>query len=154
MPHVGITKHSPFHKSVYTEIVINAPKEKVWKAITNFDQMSQWSRSLQRIDGEIKENSKVTLHYFFQGKVKYFRVKLIGVEPGTQFGWSEPLIPFAKDKHVYRIESLSENTSLFIQTDRIKGISTPFIGKLITGHMLHHFTVYNESLKKFVENMK
>tara|TARA_R110001592_G_scaffold363279_1_gene683030 strand:+ start:5259 stop:5786 length:528 start_codon:yes stop_codon:yes gene_type:complete len=147
----SITKHSLFYRSVYTEIIINAKKEKVWQTLTDFNEMPKWSRTMQRIEGELLENSEVILHYFFQGRVKYFNVKLIEVEKGTQFGWSEKHFPMAKDKHIFRVEALNENTSRFIQTDQIKGISALFIGYAITRYMLKSFAGFNESLKEIAE---
>lgn len=53
-----ITKHATFKRSVYTEIVINAPIEKVWRELTNFKEMPTWSKSLQKIEGDFKKMDK------------------------------------------------------------------------------------------------
>lgn len=42
---------------VYTEIIIDATPEEVWSVLTDFDQMSSWSSSLQTITG-IFENGQ------------------------------------------------------------------------------------------------
>lgn len=146
-----VTKHSVFHWSVYTEVIINAPKEKVWKALTNFNDMPKWSKALQSIEGDLKNGSETRVHYIFKGDLKKQKHKIVGFEEGTQFGWSDPLIPFAKDNHSYRVEALPDGKTKFIQKDEIKGFSTLFIGRMMADIMAQSYPEFNQALKKYVE---
>jgi uncharacterized protein YndB with AHSA1/START domain len=78
-----ITKHSTFKKSVYTEIVINAPIEKVWRELTNFKEMPTWSKSLQNIEGDFRKNGQTKVHFMDnKGKVGIYKHELIHFEAG------------------------------------------------------------------------
>lgn len=147
-----IIKHSVFHWSVYTEVIIDASKETVWKALTNFKDMAHWSKGLQNIEGELKNDSTVIVYYIFKGDLKKIKHKIIGFEKGVQFGWSDPLIPFAKDNHFYRLESLPDGKTKFIQRDEIKGFSALFIGKMMANIMTQTYPEFNHALKRYVEN--
>jgi len=146
-------KKTLFHWSVYTEIEINATKEMVWKFLTDFDTMPNWSTSLQKIEGDFHEGGTTNVFYLFRGKVIKFKATMIDFENGTQFGWSEPTIPLAKDRHFYRLESLPNGKTKFIQSDEIKGFSALFIGKMIAETMVHNFTIFNNDLKEQIEKL-
>lgn len=144
------TRHSVFHWSIYTEIIIDAPREKVWAALTNFKDMPGWSKALQKIEGELK-NGETTVYYIFKGKEMKIKHKIIGFEKGTQFGWSDRLIPFSKDNHIYRLEGLPNGKTKFIQSDEVKGFSTIIIGKMMADIMIKTYPEFNQALKHFVE---
>jgi uncharacterized membrane protein len=39
-----VTTHSNFHWNVYTEIIIDAPKDKLRSILMDFEHMPQWSK--------------------------------------------------------------------------------------------------------------
>jgi len=147
-----VIKHSNFHWSIYTETIIDASKEKVWSVLTDFDQMPNWSKTLQKIEGDLTTGSKTKVHYIFQGKMREIEHTMVGYEDGTQFGWSDTLIPLTKDYHLYRVEALPDGRSKFIQTDRVKGLTAFLVSKMLIEEMLGTYPVFNESLKVMVTN--
>ncbi len=149
-----ISRLSTWHFMVHTQIEINQPVEKVWQTLINSENMSKWSNALRKIEGEIEEGNRVTLHYLVGGKVKKFKVTLINVIKDREFGWSESLIPLAKDNHRYKLEPLPGRRCRLIQSDGIKGFSALFIGKAISSLMLRQFETFNEALKREVEGLK
>lgn len=92
-----ITKHSVFHWNIYTELTIDAPKEKVWAVLTDFSSMPKWRKTLQNIEGNLQSGSKTIVDYIFKGKLRKIKHTMVDFQNGTQFGWSDTLIPFAKD---------------------------------------------------------
>ena len=52
---------SPFRAVNHAEILIDAPAEKVWEVLTDFDSMKEWSSSYQNITGEKKDRNTVNL---------------------------------------------------------------------------------------------
>lgn len=147
-----ITKHSNFHWSIYTEIIINAPQDRVWSVLTDFDQMPDWSKTLQKVDGELTNGTQTAVDYIFKGKLRHIKHSMVAFEEGAQFGWSDTLIPFSKDYHIYRVESLPDGRSRFIQKDEVKGITAFLISKMLMKEMIDTYPVFNESLKLVAEN--
>ena len=146
-----VTKHSIFHWSVYTETIINAPKDKVWSALTDFDHMPEWSQSLQNIRGALTTGSKTHVDYIFKGKLREIKHTMVAFEQGTQFGWSDTLIPLAKDYHLYRVEALPDGRSRFIQKDEVKGPTAALVAKMLMDIMIKTYPAFNEALKEVVE---
>ncbi|MEL6557017.1 MAG: SRPBCC domain-containing protein [Bacteroidota bacterium] len=146
-----ITKHSNFHWSIHTEIIINAPKDQVWSVLTDFDQMPSWSKTLQKINGQLSNGSKSMVDYIFKGKLRNIKHSMVGFEEGAQFGWSDTLVPFSKDFHIYRVESLADGRTRFIQKDEVKGITAFLVSKMLMKEMMDTYPVFNESLKTVAE---
>ena len=146
-----VTKHSNFHWSIYTEIVINVPKEKVWSTLIDFEQMPQWSKTLQKINGDLTNGSRTNVDYIFKGKLREIKHTMVEFVEGTQFGWSDTLIWLTKDHHIYRIESLNDGKSKFIQKDKVKGVTALLVAKMLMDEMIKTYPAFNEALKKTVE---
>lgn len=45
-------------KSLETEIIINAPADKVWNILVDFDSYPEWNPFILSFDGEISEGKK------------------------------------------------------------------------------------------------
>ena len=115
-------------REVFTQIEINAPREKVWEVLTDFEKMPEWSSSFQGIKGEFKEGGKATSYFksSFGRKDMEFHHTIIEFEEGVSFGWSDPLTMGMKDHHVYKLEDMPNGNTLFIQTDGVEGGHTRF----------------------------
>jgi hypothetical protein len=147
-----ITKHSVFKRSVYTEIVIDAPIDRVWKELTNFEDMPTWSKSLQKIEGDIRKNGHTDVHFMDdKGKVGIYKHQLIHFEEGKLFGWSDPFILGMLDNHKYQLEKISDHQTKLIQSDELNGFATLFMGSFIMNFFLKSYTAFNEELKIRVE---
>jgi hypothetical protein len=147
-----ITKHSLTKWSVYTEVIIDAPIEKVWKELTNFKEMALWSTSLQNLSGDFKKNGIVEVDFMDdKGKVAKYKHKLVHFEEGKLFGWSDPFIMGITDNHTYQLEKISSTQTKFIQSDEANGFATLFLGKMITNFFLTAYTDFNKNLKQRVE---
>ncbi len=151
MPENQVVKHSIFHWSVYTEIIIDAPKDRVWAVLTDFESMPAWSKSLQKIRGDLSSGSQTQVDYIFKGKLRVIPHHMVDFEAGTQFGWSDKLIPLAKDRHLYRVETLSDNKTKFIQKDEVKGPLAFLVSKMLMDIMISTYPEFNAALKRVVE---
>lgn len=147
-----ITKNATFKRSVYTEIIINAPIKKMWKELTNFKEMPTWSKSIQKIEGDFSKNGKTQVHFMDnKGKVGIYKHQLIHFEEGRLFGWSDPSILGMVDNHKYQMEKISDHQTKFIQSDELNGFATLFVGNFIINYFLKSYTMFNEALKIRVE---
>lgn len=146
-----VKRDSLFHVSVYTEIVIDAPQDAVWKVLTNFKEMPEWSASLQSIEGDFKKDGDTTVRYLLDGKLYILKHKMVGFEEGTQFGWSDPIIPLTKDNHCFRLEALPDGKTRFIQKDEVTGFATLFIGGMMAKIFRKTYPAFNQALKSRVE---
>jgi hypothetical protein len=149
----------------YTDIVINASTEEVWDVLKDYDNMPNWSSTLQGIVGDIRNGGAVTTTYLLANPITGVMSSLqsqhtLIYEEGVLFGWSDPfeLSPgsgvFITDNHRYKVEAISECQTRFIQTDDFTG--TIPAGAGITVSQMSEFLVtsykqFNQELKAEVE---
>lgn len=148
-----ITRDATFKRSVYTELIINAPIEKVWKELTNFKEMPNWSKSLQKIEGDFRKNGLTDVYFMDnKGKVGLYKHQLIYFEEGKLFGWSDPFIFGMVDNHKYQLVQISDHQTKLIQSDELNGFGTLLLGNYIVKIFLKSYTAFNEALKNRIEN--
>lgn len=146
------------HHSVSTDIIINAPASEVWKVLTDFTNMPNWSSSLQGMSGEIKDGGAATVVFKMPGADAPVNIPhVIKYKEGEEFGWSEDLTglaPGISDNHSYRVEAISECQSRFIQSDAFKGVSAEkpeMTTALFADMIVPIYRKFNEELKAEVE---
>ncbi len=139
---------------IYTEVLIDAPAEKVWEILTDFDRLSEWSNTLVRLEGDFREGGQIKIGYKagpltqnLEHAVKFF-------EEGRSFGWSDPLMMGLSDRHIFQVNPTDEGKTLLMQTDHIKGIHGHMgyhIGHQLAVGMMHSYVEFNRRLKARVE---
>ncbi len=139
--------------SVKASIIINAKPEEVWKALTNFENLKNWSSSFQGLNGNFEMNGdiEITFKSPFGGQNK-MKKKLFQLEKGQSFGWTGVFLLGMSDYHTHTLNELSDGRTEFTQTDGLQGGASFLLGKLIETQMLKGYEVFNQELKTFVEN--
>jgi putative intracellular protease/amidase len=143
-----IVNISPTNAMIHTEIIIDAPVSKVWKTLTDFAELKNWSTSLQAINGELKNGAKVEVEFNFGGQILKPTHHLF-YSAGESFGWSDPIDVFNGlfDNHIYKVEAISNNQTLFTQTDVIIGQNDLVTPLEIANKLKPLYQEFNEGLK-------
>lgn len=140
------------HENVTKSVKVNAPVEKVWKALTNKEDMKKWYFDIP--DFELKEGN---LFNFYEpgteGKYHH-HCEILEVIPNQKFKhtWSYP--DFSKDKTILKWELQPDGDSTVVNLTH-KGLENfSHLGK---DFQKESFTagwdeILNKSLKEFVEN--
>ena len=144
-------KVGPGDHMVHTEIEIDAPADVVWATLTDFDTMSEWSSSLQRIEGSLGEGAEVVAYFRVLGRDRAFEHTIIEFEDGVQWAWSDPLALGMVDHHTYRVEPLADSRCRFVQTDRATGGAAPVLGKATVELDKTTYQKFNQELKQEAE---
>ena len=148
-----ITRVRGGHRTVHTEIVIDAPPEAVWAVLTDWGQLDQWSPSIRGMEGDIRDGGQVVVDYVHPGNGKTLVLDhtLIYIE-GQRFGWSDPMIGRVRDHHLFTVEALPDGRTRFTQDDEIKGgLLARLIGPGFSELMLSSYQAFNTALKTRVE---
>jgi len=136
--------------AIYTDIYLPAAAKVVWRILTDFARMPDWSSTLQGIDGEFSNQSRVTVTFRANGK-DWCSEHSLQVRPRESFGWSDEFMPGIVDNHQYRVKKLSDQTSRFIQTDSYR---TDLPHHQVRTHVeaaVALFTRFNRELRAEVE---
>jgi uncharacterized protein YndB with AHSA1/START domain len=82
-------------------IEIKAPPERVWRALTNANELSTWFQVT--VEGDIAPGNEVWMTSVCQGNVGRFRVRIVEMTPPTRFVWQwhpgavDPNIDYSKE---------------------------------------------------------
>lgn len=82
-------------KQITTAVEINAPPERLWEVLTNFDAFPQWNPFIKSIAGETKVGARLEVRIEPPGgKGMTFRPKVRAVTPARELRWlGRVLIP-------------------------------------------------------------
>jgi len=143
--------------AVHTEVLIDAPPEKVWAVLTDFERLSEWSNNLVGLEGDFREGGQITVTFKsgpFDQKIEH-EVKFF--EDGRSFGWSDPLMMGISDHHIYQVNATDDGKTLFVQTDHVKGPHGHVgyhIGHQLAQGMMQSYVEFNRRLKARVDSMQ
>lgn len=141
-------------KSIKTEIVINASREKVWEMLTDFKKYPDWNPFIRSISNELKEGGRLKILLQNGENQMAFKPKILQVQSGRSFDWMGSL--FIKGlfdgHHYFEIEELSPNQVLFRHGEDFSGILSNMILKKVGESTRNGFVRMNEELKKRAEN--
>ena len=139
---------------LHTEIRINAPADRVWEVLTDFEAYVDWNPFVRSLEGSLEPGKtlKVTLEQP-ESKPMVMQPKVVGLEPGRGFKWLGHLgIPKIFDgEHRFELEAREDGTTRFIHAERFGGILVPFFKSMLENKTRRGFEQMNEALRQRVE---
>lgn len=137
-------------KLIYSEIVINASPEKVWKEFVKFENYSKWNPFIKSLKGSPAKGNQIEVFLQPPGKKgMLFKPKVLSFEPPLQFRWIGKLFigGLFDGEHTFLLKDNKDGTTTFIQFERFKGLLIPFLKKMLDRNTLTGFNQMNEALK-------
>lgn len=137
-------------KLIYSEIVINAFPEKVWKEFTNFKSYPEWNPFIKSLQGSPEKGNKIEVFLQPPGKKgMLFKPRVLSFEPSHEFRWIGKLFigGLFDGEHTFLLKDNKDGTTTFIQFERFKGLLIPFMKKMLDRNTLTGFNQMNEALK-------
>ena len=140
-------------KSIQTEIIINAPKEKVWQALTNFENYPNWNSFIVNVEGKAVEGTRLKNTMILNGDKNVFKPKILKVIQNEYLEWlgKAPLGTF-KGKHYFKLETINGHQTKLTHGEYFSGWLRGMIMKKIGKTTQEAFIQMNKDLKKEVES--
>ena len=140
-------------KTLQTEIVINAPAEKVWSILTDFEKFPQWNPFILKVEGTAKVNSRLRVELKNGNGVSVFKPNVLVAEKNKAFEWlgSLPIPGLFNGQHYFRIETLSQTQVKFVHGEEFTGLLAGLIMSQIGEQTRNGFIDMNKALKERAE---
>ena len=139
-------------KTLHTEIIINAPAEKVWNILTDFEKFPEWNAFILSIEGEQKVGAQLTVGLKNGNSTSVFKPKVVVYEKNKAFEWKGRLpVGMFNGHHQFKIEKLSDTQVKFVHKEDFSGWLSGLIMKMIGEQTRHGFEAMNEALKNRAE---
>ena len=141
-------------KEIYSEIQIKGSPALIWKVFTECEKYPEWNPFIKSLDGNIKKGKFIEV--FIQPpdmKGMTFKSKIISYDEYKELSWKGSfIIPGLFDgTHTFKLESVDDEHTNFIQKEEFKGLFLPFFKRDMHEKTEKGFELMNEALKKLVE---
>jgi hypothetical protein len=141
-------------KSIRTEIIINASKEKIWEVLTNFPKYPQWNPFIIEVQGEAVAGTHLR-NTMLNGESKMvFKPKVLRVEKHRYFDWLGSLFfkGLFDGHHQFELEEITPNQVKLKHSENFSGILSGMILRKIGNDTRDNFVKMNQALKKVAES--
>lgn len=141
-------------KQIHTEIIINAPLQKVWQIIIQLEDYKNWNPILIECHGIANPGQRLKNVMRTQGnKTMSFKPIVTKVEEDQYFEWLGSLLVkgLFDGRHSFRLTEISPNQVRLVHREEFSGIASSFILKKIKEQTTANFILWNQALKARAE---
>ncbi len=133
-----------------TEIEIDAPVERVWEVLTDFDRFPEWNPFIRQIRGNMRVGSRLEVFIGASGtQGMRFRPTVMKVVPNRELRWLGRLgLPRLFDgEHIFQIDPLGPMRARFIQRERFRSLLVPLLARSLNRDARRGFDEMNRALR-------
>ena len=139
-------------KHLKTEIILNAPKEKVWNTLTDFSNYANWNPFIVSSAGEPVLGQRLKNTMISRGKPTVFKPVVTKADLHREFEWlGSGMLGMFKGRHYFILEDLGEGRTKLIHGEHFSGLLSGPVMKMIGDDTLKNFQLMNQALKEVVE---
>lgn len=144
-------------RQIKTSIIINAPRENVWKILLDTASWREWNPFAISVIGEPREGNKIDVSLKLPGNKNAMVLQPVvtKIQVPEEFRWFGHLvIPGVFDgEHIFQLEETDEKTTKFHQSEIFGGFLSGIILKFIEAKTIDGFNHMNKALKQRAESM-
>lgn len=137
--------------SIEASIIIDASIENVWKVLTDFPNLKNWSSSFIGLQGNFGKNGEIEIQFKTPMGLQKMKRQVFHFEEGKAFGWTGVFMLGMKDCHLHTLEAISAKQTKFTQTDYFSGGASFLLKGILHKQLKKSYDVFNQELKKEVE---
>ena len=141
-------------KELRSEIIINAPAERIWETLADLESFNEWNPFMRRASGDVQVGEKLTVYLKPPGGMGMsFKPRVVKVEANREFRWLGHLgLPGIFDgEHIFVIEPDGDSRCRFVQREEFKGALASLMLLMIGKSTRRGFDDMNQALKARVE---
>lgn len=140
-------------KEISHGVEIEAPAERVWRVLTDFPRLPEWSPFVKSIAGDVAAGNRITV----QLPGMKFRPTVKRFEANRELRWLGHLGPSGvfDGEHYFQVQPLDGGRSRFVQGERFTGFLVPVFALFgIIRKTERGFAEMNQALKSRAESME
>ena len=138
---------------IKTEIIIDAPKEKVWNILTDLESYEKWNPFIVKSSGRITPGARIQNTMLNGDSNMTFRPKVLTVKPNEYFDWLGSLWfkGLFDGNHYFKIEETGPGQVNLIHGENFSGILSAMILRKIGEDTRQNFIKMNQAIKALAE---
>ena len=140
---------------IRSDVEINAPPDKVWKAVVDFPHYNTWNTQLSFLGGEVKPGGTLHLRLAAKGADPYeFKPVVSHWVENKTFAWLAVTgMPRVFDgEHFFELEDLGNGKTRVINREEYRGVLSQLMKRLpMMEGAPQGFALMNDELKRYCE---
>jgi hypothetical protein len=142
-------------KRLASALEIDAPPERVWEQLTDFQGFPAWNPFIRSASGELQTGTRLTIRMKLGSSERTFRPTVIKVEPNRELRWLARIGPRGvfDVERIFQLEPLDKGRTRFAQSEICTGLIEPilFIGGKLERDILRGYDEFAHAIKNRVE---
>lgn len=136
-----------------TEVEIDAPKDRVWQALTDFARYPEWNPFIAGVAGDIAAGRRVRVTLTLPGGEERIQRPLLTVfDPPHELRWRQTTLfgIVLEAEHFFRLTESAEGRTRLMQGANYRGWAVQYMGSVFTA-TARGFAGMNQALKRRIE---
>ncbi len=141
-------------RELRTEIMIDAPPDRVWDVLTDVRSMGDWNPFIKEVDKEFAKGERMRIILAPPNRRPMtIRPRVLAVSPGRELRWGGHLgVPGLFDgEHVFEIHPAGEESTRFVHREEFGGLLVPMLWRMLDTDTRQGFEEMNHALKDRAE---
>jgi hypothetical protein len=142
-------------KQLHSEIEIDAPPERVWAVLTDFERYPEWNDFVSSVHGELAEGNRLRVRLTPPGgRAITMRPRVTVVDPGVAFEWLGHfgVAGIFDGRHRFELRPTAGGT-MFVQRESFSGVLVRLLARMLDTSTAAGFLAMNEALKTRAEKV-
>ena len=120
-------------RELHTEIIIDAPPERVWQVLTDFAAFPDWNPLLREIRGELVVGKRLYVKLALGKHAVPIKPVVVRVEPNRALVWrgSLPIPGLFRGQHAFELEPQGQSQTRFHHWERFDGVLVRLLGSVL-----------------------
>jgi hypothetical protein len=138
-----------------TDIIIDAPAERVWQTLTDFPSYPEWNPLIHRVGGNLAPGAHLAVTLAASGgSERTAHPTVVHLRPGREFRWRDrPGVPWLMDtESSFKIEPLGPKQVRFVHWQATSGLLAMLLGMGGGAHVRERLEAMNLALKGQAEH--
>lgn len=107
------------------EVNIRQSAPVIWHLLTDAESFPRWNSTISRIDGQIREGTRLRLHV--PGTQRTFTPKVSGIMPNERMIWTGGVAPFFKGVRTFTLSQRDDGSTDFAMEEHFSGLMLPIV---------------------------
>lgn len=141
-------------EQVHTQVLIDAPPERVWAVLTDTARYAEWNPVMVRMSGRLQTGQTIEFENRSQdGKTMTFRPTVLRADAGRELLWRGRLwVPRLFDgDHSFVLTPTADGKTQLQHGENFRGVLVPFVRGWLRGTIQPDFQRINAALKARAE---
>lgn len=133
-----------------TDIIIDAPAERVWQALSDFPSYPDWNPLVRRVGGTLAPGAHLAVTLAASdGSERTAHPTVVHLRPGREMRWRDrPGVPWLMDtESSFKIEPLGPEQIRFVHWQATSGLLALFLGASGDTRLRERLNAMNVALK-------